>query len=222
MLEAPHGARFATPPVIQITPQGLTRPVSGRGPAALVLRLGRNVDLGRGMVIEVRADGHNVLEIDDHAFFLGYGRVILFDGTVSIGAETQIRSFAILKSSAHLRLGRRCTIGHQSMLHCATAIEFEDLVTTGERVSVLDSDHGLDGGDHHNLTTPDRESAVRVERNAFIGANSVVLRGVTLGRSAAVGASSVVRGGDYPAGHLIAGSPARAVRELSPAQPGRP
>ncbi len=215
VLEAPYGARFSVPPVIQITPQGLSRPLSGRGPSQLVLRLGRGVDLGRELVIEVRPDGHNVLEMGDHSFFLGHGRVVLFDGTVSIGSETQVRSFAILKSSNHLRIGERCTIGHHCMLHCATGLELEDMVTLGERVSLLDSDHGLDGGDEHNLIQPDREAPVRVERNAFIGANSVVLRGSRIGRNAAVAAGSVVRGGDYPGGWLIAGAPAAPVRALS-------
>jgi acetyltransferase-like isoleucine patch superfamily enzyme len=222
VLDAPYGARFDTPPVIQFTPQGLSRPLSGRGEPALVLKIGRNVDLGRELVFELRADGHNVVEIGDHSTFLGHGRVILFDGTITMGRETQVRTFAILKSSAVLKIGDVCTISHQSMVHCGVGIELEDRVTIGERVSVLDSDHALDGGDEYNMTQGDRYSPIRLGRNAFIGANSVILRGANIGRNTLVGAGAVVRGGEYPDGHLIAGSPARAVRELSPAEPGRP
>lgn len=223
VIEAPYGPpRFATPPVIQFTPQGLSRPLSGRGRPALVLRFGRNVDLGRELVLELRPGGHNVLELGDHTSFLGHGRVILFDGTVVTGRETQVRSFAILKSSATLRIGDLCTISHQSMLHCGTGIELADRVTIGERVSLLDSDHALDGSDDYNLTQGDRYSPIVIESNTFIGANSVILRGVRMGRNCLVAAGAVVRGGEYPDGHLIAGSPARAVRELSAVAPGRP
>lgn len=215
VLEAPHGARFGTPPVVQFTPQGLSRPLSRRGPAALVLRLGRNVDLGRGLTIEIRPDGHNVLEMRDHTVFLGNCRVILFDGSITVGTETHVRSLAILKSSGDLRIAPRCTISHQVMIHCATEVEIEELVSIAERTSIIDSDHALDGTDAWNMAQEDAYSPVRIGRNTFIGANSVLLRGAHVGRNSLVGAGAVVRGGDYPDGHLVAGSPARAVRELS-------
>jgi acetyltransferase-like isoleucine patch superfamily enzyme len=54
---------------------------------------------------------------------------------------------------------------------------------------------------------------VEIGRNAFIGDRAIILKGVTIGADAVVGAGSVVTT-DVPAGVVVAGNPARVVREL--------
>ena len=54
---------------------------------------------------------------------------------------------------------------------------------------------------------------VEIGRNAFIGDRAIILKGVTIGADAVVGAGSVVTA-DIPAGVVAAGIPARVVREL--------
>jgi acetyltransferase-like isoleucine patch superfamily enzyme len=52
----------------------------------------------------------------------------------------------------------------------------------------------------------------RIGRRCFIGAHSIVLPGLTIGDGSIVGAGSVVTR-DVPAGTIVAGNPARVVRE---------
>ena len=53
----------------------------------------------------------------------------------------------------------------------------------------------------------------------LIGINSVVLNGAKIGRHCLVGAGSLVtEGKEFPDGSLIVGSPAKAVRQLTPEQ----
>jgi acetyltransferase-like isoleucine patch superfamily enzyme len=52
-----------------------------------------------------------------------------------------------------------------------------------------------------------------VERGAKIGANATLLPGVRIGRDALVGAGSVVTK-DVPAGAVVAGNPARIIKQL--------
>jgi carbonic anhydrase/acetyltransferase-like protein (isoleucine patch superfamily) len=55
--------------------------------------------------------------------------------------------------------------------------------------------------------------------NALIGIGAVVLNGARIGRDSLVGAGALVtEGKEFPDGSLIVGSPARAVRALTPEQ----
>ena len=59
------------------------------------------------------------------------------------------------------------------------------------------------------------EKDVRVDDDALIGANSIILRGVNVGEGAIVGAGSVVTR-DVPRYIIVAGNPARVIRKLHP------
>ena len=52
-----------------------------------------------------------------------------------------------------------------------------------------------------------------IEDDAWIGMNCIILKGVTVGRGAVVGAGSVVTK-DVPPWTLVAGNPARVIKEL--------
>jgi carbonic anhydrase/acetyltransferase-like protein (isoleucine patch superfamily) len=55
--------------------------------------------------------------------------------------------------------------------------------------------------------------------NSLIGIKAVVLNGAKIGRNCLVGAGALVtEGKEFPDGSLIIGSPAKAVRELTPEQ----
>ena len=58
-----------------------------------------------------------------------------------------------------------------------------------------------------------KPSPIVIGRNVWIGANAIVLPGVTVGDNAVVAAASVVTK-DVPANTIVVGSPARVVRDL--------
>ena len=57
---------------------------------------------------------------------------------------------------------------------------------------------------------------VRIEDDVWIGAGAVLLPGVVIGAGSVVGAASVVTG-NVPPGVVVAGSPARIIREITDA-----
>lgn len=59
-----------------------------------------------------------------------------------------------------------------------------------------------------------RVGCIEIHNNVFIGANSIILHGVSIGKNAIVGAGSVVTK-DVPDGAVVAGNPARVVSESS-------
>ena len=55
-----------------------------------------------------------------------------------------------------------------------------------------------------------------IRRNALVGMNAVVMDGAVIGENSIVGAAAFVKAkAEMPANHLIIGSPAKAIRELS-------
>lgn len=207
ILDAPHGAEFDEPPVIRVS-------ADGEGDATFTLRLGPGVTFGRGCVLEVWGQGTNALELGERTIVGDQVRFHLNSGTIRVGATSQLRDFVRLKSQGELILGERVVLGYLTMLHCSERIHFEDWVGLSERVTVVDSDHGFDGGDDYFFDAPLKTAPVHFERNAFAAAATLVMRGTHLGRNAVIAGGSVVPRGDYPAGWLIMGSPARPYKRL--------
>jgi acetyltransferase-like isoleucine patch superfamily enzyme len=209
VVEAPHGAHFYELPCIEVHPYG-------ERPGTLTLRFGRHVRLGRGLILDVWAATDNVLALGDGATFRAGTRVQLHGGTVSIGSHTTIRDYCFLDASkgGKILIGSDVEIGQQVAVHAVARVELGDRVAAGERVSIFDSDHRHDGSD---VKAPDQAIAVTpvvVGANTFLGASSLLLRGVTMGPNGMLAAGSLMRAGEYPGGYLYAGSPPRAVRPL--------
>lgn len=59
------------------------------------------------------------------------------------------------------------------------------------------------------------DSSVRLKRGCWIGANVVILPGVTIGENSVVGAGSVVTR-SVPDGTVVAGAPARELQRIMP------
>ncbi len=167
--------------------------------ARLRIEPGGRVEIANGFATE-RQRGNHLWIAADASLALGerawlrteYGtnRITLFAGArVAIGPDALINGAMI-----HAR--REISIG------CESRLAFG--------VRILDSDlHDLD------RETPDRADPVRIGDRVWIGADSLVLRGVTIGDDVVVGAGSIVTR-DLPPLCLAIGRPARPVREIAP------
>jgi acetyltransferase-like isoleucine patch superfamily enzyme len=193
--------------------------MTGDGDATLTLRIGEGVKFGRRCTIEIWALGTNLLELGDRVLVEDDVKLHLNDGTIRVGATSQLRDNVRLKSQGQLLLGERVVLGYLTMLHCSERIEFEDWVGLSERVTVVDSDHGFDGSDDYFFDAPLRTAPVHFERNAFAAAGTIIMRGVHVGRNAVIAGGAVVPRGDYPGGWLIMGMPAKPYKPLAKAAP---
>jgi acetyltransferase-like isoleucine patch superfamily enzyme len=188
--------------------------MQGEGVGTLTLRVGRNVTIGRNVLLEVWAPGTNVLELQDDSYILDGVRVMLRSGRIVLGPRSNLRDYVQVKSEGDLILGDEVSVCYGSLLHCTERIELHDLVGTGERVTMIDSEKRHDGSDTHFLRQPLRVAPVIVGRNTFVAANAVITHGSRIGPNAVIAAGAVLTGGDYPGGHILAGAPARAVKQL--------
>jgi acetyltransferase-like isoleucine patch superfamily enzyme len=106
-------------------------------------------------------------------------------------------------------IGDHCFIGQNCEFNIRKGISIGDdcLIASGTRF--VDHDHGIDsGGPMRQQEGP--EAAITLERDVWIGANVVILKGVAVGRGAIVAAGSVVTK-PVPAYTVVGGIPARQI-----------
>jgi acetyltransferase-like isoleucine patch superfamily enzyme len=114
---------------------------------------------------------------------------------------------AVLETGANFGMtgGTICAAGR---------IKIGDNVTVGANAAIIDTDfHPLDSEQRKSRSSAGQTAPVTIEDNVFIGMNSLILKGVTIGQGSVVGAGSVVTK-DVPPGVIVAGNPARIVQEL--------
>jgi acetyltransferase-like isoleucine patch superfamily enzyme len=135
----------------------------------------------------------------------------------TIGADSVIHAVRFFNAYRAgfkaLRLGKSCFLGDECLIDLADAVILADHVTLAERVMILT--HTNVGYADHPLQPyfPPFTAPVRLERGAFIGANSTILPGVSIGEGAFIAAGSVVTE-TVPAWTLVGGVPARTIRNV--------
>lgn len=114
---------------------------------------------------------------------------------ISIAEDVGI-SGATICSTLQITIGARTMLGAN-----ATVIDtnFHPLESAGRRFAPIPD--------------PDPDDAVVIGADVFIGAGAFVLPGTRIGDGSVVAAAAVVKG-DVPAGVVVAGNPARVVRNL--------
>jgi acetyltransferase-like isoleucine patch superfamily enzyme len=152
---------------------------------------------------------------------------------IAIGADTLIAALVSLSAGMVpgqdlgpvpvLRIGDRCVIGRGSHVVAHHSLVIGDDVFTGPYVYITDQNHGYADPDMPIGRQMPRNAAVRIGSGSWLGAGAVVLPGACIGRNVVVAAGSVVRGA-VPDRCVVAGVPARVVRQYEPgdgwARPG--
>lgn len=193
---------------------GLPRVEIDGYPGTLTLRIGREVRFGRGLVLDLAHGKDGVIELGDRVVMQNGVRLQPWGGAIRLAPAVQVRDRCELKSAGELTLGERAICGRNVTLHCEERVTIGAKVGFAERVTIIDSDHGFDGSDTFFMEQAVRSAPVDIGENCFVATNGVVLRGTTIGRNSVVAAGAVVNGGDFPAGHVIGGIPARALKAL--------
>lgn len=131
-----------------------------------------------------------------------------------IGGDTVLR--LICTKNAELSIGNNVGISN-STIYCATKIVIEDNVAIGGGCKIWDTDfHSLDPT--IRLTALDKgvnikTGTIYIKKNTFIGGETVILKGVTIGENSVIGAYSLVSA-DVPANEIWGGNPAKFIRKL--------
>ena len=115
-------------------------------------------------------------------------------------------------SNARLTIGNNVGISNAAIV-CHKSITIEDNVLIGGSVKIYDTDfHSL----NYQLRGKGKKDIgnskdVVIKKDAFIGAHTIILKGVTIGERAIIGAGSVVTR-DVGNDEIWAGNPIRKIR----------
>lgn len=130
-----------------------------------------------------------------------------------IGALTTIEDFCTVNNgSGDIILGDRVRVGIGSVL--IGPVTMGSGSGLGQHVFVAGFNHGYSDGSKNSSVQPLDIKPTIIEEEAHVGANSVVVAGVTIGKRSQVGAGSVVTK-DIPPFSVAVGNPARVVKQYN-------
>ena len=144
-------------------------------------------------------------------FVVGHAKITIGDD-VNIFGHVDVMSGRQF-DEPRLVIGNRVDIGHNVLFVVNKEIVIEDEVNIATGVRFMDTDsHPRDVTARvADLPAPPEEiKPVRVRRYAWIGHNSFILKGVTIGEGAIIGVNSVVVN-DIPDYCVAMGNPARVI-----------
>jgi len=150
-----------------------------------------------------------------------------FPSTIKIGDYTHIKGeLFIFGHGGKIEIGDYCYVGENTRIWSGISIKISDRVLISHNCNVFDNDtHPLDPAARHdqfktiitsghprNINLNDRP--VLIEEDVLIGANCSILKGVTIGKGSVIGTGSVITR-SVPPGVIMAGNPAKIIREIN-------
>lgn len=137
---------------------------------------------------------------------------------ISVGDDTVIgrgSSLICLNHDACIIIGNKCLLTNAVNIYSAGQVIIDDFAMLAAGVFVADTTHCYEAGDipysQQGLTDPE---PVTIHMGAWIGQNSIILPGCSVGYCSIVGANSVVTK-PVPDYSIAVGSPARVIKKFS-------
>ena len=116
-------------------------------------------------------------------------------------------------ASAELIIGDDCGLTG-AVVVAETRVTIGDRVLIGGNAQIVDTDfHPLEAEVRRRDINAGNTRPITIGDDVFIGMNSIILKGVTVGDGSVIGAGSVVSQ-DVPPQTIVAGNPARVVRDV--------
>lgn len=117
------------------------------------------------------------------------------------------------RADARITIGDDCGVTGATLV-AADRISIGDRVLVGGNASIVDTDfHPLTPEGRAEALNAGAHAPIVIEDDVFVGMEALILKGVTIGEGAVVGAGSVVTQ-DVPPRTVVAGNPATVVRTL--------
>lgn len=150
----------------------------------------------------------------------GKGQITIGDNFMCVSGENVSPICSNLQGCFYVEEGGKIAIGnHVGMT--STRIWIHESLTIGDNVKIgacvllMDTDaHQLNYIERRQGKGPIVSIPITIEDDAWIGAHSIVLKGVTIGARSIIGAGSVVTK-DIPADCIAAGNPCRVIKYLT-------
>jgi acetyltransferase-like isoleucine patch superfamily enzyme len=153
----------------------------------------------------------DAVTIGQYSVIAGHLQVFAHGGSIRIGDWVFVGSGSHVWSAAEVVIGHRVLISHHVSIVDTSSHPIDAVARFAQTQAILT--------DGHPRTDPGLDSApVRIGDDAWISYGASILRGVTIGEGAIIGAAAVVTR-DVPPWSVVVGNPARVIRQLTPSMP---
>jgi acetyltransferase-like isoleucine patch superfamily enzyme len=209
--------------------------IEGRG----VVKFGKSADLGRKIVLGCARNAFlnfgNNTQIRDfveiritegqkgnfgHDFSVGTHSRFYIHSNWEIGENVKIATYCSIFAREPLQNGRliihgNCNIGDYGIFDLSDDIEIEENVAIGPNCIIYTHDH-----EYHDFSKATWKGGIvkgniKIKEGAWVGAGTIILPGVTIGKRTVVAAGSVVTRSLAPNG-VYAGVPAKKIKDIMP------
>ena len=179
--------------MLLVKPRGLTlgRRVSMIGKPIIRIKDGGTIEIGDKVVMISKSWG-TAMGVRAPSIL----RTLHPDATIIIGDDTGM-SGACICAAKSIRIGKRVLIGADVVI---ADTDFHPLTPINRRYAPVPD--------------PSESDGIVIGDDVFIGARSIILKGVSIGDGSVIGANSIVTH-EIPPGVIAAGNPARVLRKLS-------
>ncbi len=154
----------------------------------------------------------------DRSCYVGPGVSLGPDHTIAMQGRLEVADSCELNQGVELnpfggsiRIARRVWLGPYVVIYGQGSVEVGEQTLVSMHCTILSSNHGVPPLGKLIRETADELLPTKIGRDVWIGANAVILGGVTIGEGAVVAAGAVVNR-DVEPGAVVAGVPARAIR----------
>jgi len=144
--------------------------------------------------------------------------------SIKIGYKTILNGELVtFKHGGKITIGNCCYIGERTKIWSAKNIEIGDRVLIAHNVNIHDQiSHPLDSKERHKdqMHIMEKgfqedhflnEKEILIGDDVWIGFNATILKGVTIGKGAIIGACTLITS-DVPEYAVVAGNPARIIK----------
>ncbi len=166
------------------------------------LRFAGNIHLGRGAYL----DENTYLHATPGGIRIGANTIVMH------GAVLHVYNFRDMPQS-HITIGRDSLVGEYTVIRGQGGVTIGDRVYTSPFTQIIAVNHVFDDPARPFVEQGITAAGIVVEDDVWLGANVVVTDGVRIGKGAVVAAGAVVTR-DVPPHTVVAGVPARIIKEI--------
>lgn len=166
------------------------------------LRFAGNIHLGHGAYL----DENTYLHATPGGIRIGANTIVMH------GAVLHVYNFRDMPQS-HITIGRDSLVGEYTVIRGQGGVTIGDRVYTSPFTQIIAVNHVFDDPARPFVEQGITAAGIVVEDDVWLGANVVVTDGVRIGKGAVVAAGAVVTR-DVPPHTVVAGVPARIIKEI--------
>lgn len=171
---------------------------------------GKNLDVYGNVILRSKTGG---VEIGDGVQLISSS---WRSSTGALNHPVKLRTFS---KEARIIIESGCGLNGTCIISRSTVVQVGSETIIAPNVTIMDSDFHIPWPPEKRMTYSgvEHDAPVFIGKRVWIGANTIILKGVTIGDNTVIGAGSVVVK-DIPPNVLAAGNPARVVREYDPGE----